>query len=190
MRGGTDGKAGRAAAADRSLVPAFGEDGRLHPMDKMAVHRSGQKHLAVSVFLFCGELMLIQQRAAAKYHCGGLWANTCCTHPLWSETPDACAARRLQEEVGLSHPLVERAVVEYRAAVTGGLIENERVHVFEGELLRPILPQAYDPAEVSALRWISRRDLLREVADEPERFTPWLRIYLERWPELALRSAA
>ena len=167
-----------------SIIPAIADDGRLFPIEKMEAHRTGQKHLAVSVFVFCGDRLLIQQRAAGKYHCGGMWANTCCTHPYWDETPAACAMRRLPEEVGLELPLAERAVVDYRADVTNGLVENERVHVFEGELARPVLPANFDRSEVSALRWISRSELMREVEAKPEAFTPWLRIYIQRWPEL------
>lgn len=172
-----------------TVIPAIDPEGSLFPIGKMAAHRTGQKHLAVSVFVFCGDRLLIQQRAASKYHCGGLWANTCCTHPHWREAPAVTAARRLREEVGLSLSLFERTVVEYHAAVTDGLVENERVHVFEGELAHPVLPTGFNPAEVSALRWVSRAALSAEVAAEPSRFTPWLRIYLERWPELSLRAA-
>jgi isopentenyl-diphosphate delta-isomerase len=181
---------GETAESARIDIPAIGADGNLFPIEKLEAHRIGQKHLAVSVFVFCGDRLLIQQRAEGKYHCGGLWANTCCTHPNWRETPAACAARRLREEVGLELPLVERAVVEYRAGVTNGLVENERVHVFEGTLDRPLIPDGVDPDEVMAVRWVSRAALAAEVARDPSRFTPWLRIYLDRWPELALRGAA
>jgi isopentenyl-diphosphate delta-isomerase len=64
------------------------------------------------------------------------------------------------------------------------------VHVFEGTLDRPLIPDAVDPDEVMAVRWVSREALAAEVARDPSRFTPWLRIYLDRWPELALRGAA
>jgi isopentenyl-diphosphate delta-isomerase len=177
------------AVADRLAIPAIDAHGRLFPMDKMEAHRTGQKHLAVSVFVFDGDRLLIQRRAEGKYHCGGLWANTCCTHPYWGEASAACAVRRLREEVGLCLPLVERAIVEYRAAVTNGLVENERVHVFEGVIEAPVPLDRFDRDEVAALRWISRNDLIAEVARDPGRFTPWLRIYLSRWTELALRAA-
>lgn len=178
------------ARKDRTIIPAIAADGTLFPVDKMQAHRTGQKHLAVSVFVFFGDRLLIQKRAAGKYHCAGQWANTCCTHPLWDETAEACASRRLREEVGLELPIVERAVVEYQADVTDGLVENERVHVFEGHLARPALPAGFDRAEVEALAWMSIADLNARAASDPESLTPWLRIYLQRWPELALRMAA
>lgn len=180
-----------AASRDATLVvPAIGPDGRLFPAGKLDVHRTGQQHLAVSVFVFCGDHLLIQRRAAGKYHCAGMWANTCCTHPHWQETPAACASRRLREEVGMTLPLQARAVVEYCADVTNGLVENERVHVFEGAAKDMTVPTGFDRDEVAALRWVDRPTLRDEVAAAPHAFTPWLRIYLDRWTELGLRTAA
>lgn len=180
-----------AALPDRMTIPAIGPDGALFPIDKMEAHRGGQKHLAVSVFVFSGERLLIQQRAAGKYHCAGQWANTCCTHPHWGETPERCAGRRLREELGVELPLVERAVLEYRAEVTDGLVEHERVHVFEGWLPEAAeLPRDFDRGEVRALRWIAIDALREEARRHPDRFSPWLRIYLARWAELSLRIAA
>lgn len=178
------------AAGDGPVIPAIAEDGSLFPVGKLEAHRRGLKHLAVSVFVFSGESLLIQRRAEGKYHCGGLWANTCCTHPHWGETPRDCAARRLREEVGLTLALTPRAVVEYRAPVGGGLVEHERVHVFQGRLEAPREISGFDPAEVQALRWIGLAELSQEIAADPARFTPWLRIYLARWSELELRPAA
>ncbi|MFM7446567.1 MAG: NUDIX domain-containing protein, partial [Tabrizicola sp.] len=83
-------------------IPAFGPDGVLRPVGKLAVHRQGLRHPAVSVFVLRGAEILIQQRAAGKYHTPGLWANTCCTHPMWGETAADCAVRRLSEELGIS----------------------------------------------------------------------------------------
>jgi isopentenyl-diphosphate delta-isomerase len=179
-----------AISDEHVVVAAIAADGTLYPAGKMAVHRTGQQHLAVSVFVFCGSHLLIQRRAAGKYHCGGMWANTCCTHPNWGESPADCARRRLREEVGIELALEPRAVVDYRAEVTNGLVENERVHVFEGMARDMSLPAGFDPAEVAELRWIDRPALRATITAEPQLHTPWLRIYLDRWSELALSAAA
>ena len=68
--------------------------------EKMDVHRKGLLHRAFSVFLFDGDRLLIQQRAAGKYHSAGLWANTCCSHPRVGETLQEAAAKRLLLECG------------------------------------------------------------------------------------------
>jgi isopentenyl-diphosphate delta-isomerase len=167
------------------VIPAVAEDGSLFPIEKMQAHVEGQLHLAVSVFVFDGDLLLLQRRARGKYHCGGLWANTCCTHPHWRETLEACAERRLGEELGFSLPLDRHETVDYAADVGNGLREHERVSLFSATVDRHALVVAPDPEEVEETRWITHGDLLREAAAAPETFTPWLRIYLDRFPGLS-----
>lgn len=171
-------------------IPGIAVDGTLFAIGKLDAHRRGQKHLAVSVFVFAGDKLLIQQRADGKYHSGGLWANSCCTHPHWNETASDCARRRLFEELGITLPLHGRAVVDYYAEVGNGLVENERVHIFRGDLAEPIEVADFNRAEVQAVAWVGMSELRRKVTGEPGRYSPWLRIYLERWDELALRPAA
>jgi isopentenyl-diphosphate Delta-isomerase len=166
-------------------IPAIGADGVLYPIEKLAAHRQGQLHLAVSVFVFRGADLLIQQRAAGKYHCAGLWANSCCSHPHWGEAVGASAARRLREELGIAVPLTATAQLDYRAGVTDNLIECERVHVFRGEAPAGLAP-APDPSEVAAIRWARPEALRAQARVTPELFAPWFRIYLERWDELGL----
>jgi isopentenyl-diphosphate delta-isomerase len=170
-------------------IPAW-ENGALVPRDKLDVHRRGLRHPAVSVFVVDGARLLIQRRALGKYHTPGLWANTCCTHPAWGEAPEACAARRLGEELGLAGVALEpRGEVEYRAEVGGGLIEHELVRLFAGSW-RPGLEIRPDPAEVMDWRWATLAGLAGEIAATPERFTPWLRIYLSRHSEAIFGAAA
>ena len=164
-------------AATEEMVPAW-VDGRLQPVGKLEVHQRGLRHKAVSVFVIDGSRVLIQQRALSKYHTPGLWANTCCTHPRWDEDPAACAVRRLREELGISGLFPAFADrVEYRAEVGNGLIEHELVDIFVAEAA-PGLPVQPNPDEVAAIRWVDLYDLAAEVARNPEKFTPWLRIYL------------
>lgn len=172
-------------------IPAIAADGALFPVEKMAAHREGLLHLAISAFVFDGDRLLIQRRALGKYHCGGLWANTVCTHPNWGEAPAACAARRLREELGVEGvPLAFTGVSDYRADVGGGLIEHERVHMFRGEADSRTLAVAPDPEEVAETRWVAAPDLRREMAERPDAFTPWFRIYVARWPDFAFGRAA
>ncbi len=174
------------SGSDPIWIPAIADDGSLYPVEKMDAHRRGLQHLAISAFVFSGDALLIQRRASSKYHCGGLWANTVCTHPNWDEPIEACVPRRLREELGISVPMSRTQVVDYRADVGGGLVENERVHVFRGTADRTSLAITPNPAEVEETRWVSLAHLDDEVAAHPERFTPWFRIYLNRWAELAV----
>ena len=173
------------------IIPGIAEDGALYPIEKLEAHRRGALHLAISAFVFDGDRLLIQRRAEGKYHCGGLWANTVCTHPHWGEAPRGCAERRLREELGISGlALAPVGVAEYRADVGGGLIEHERVHMFRAEADAERLAPAPDPEEVAETRWVARDALRAEIAAEPTRFTPWFRIYVERWPDFAFGRAA
>lgn len=159
------------------MIPAW-VDGTLQPVEKLAAHVEGLRHRAVSVFLIHDDEILIQQRAPGKYHTPGLWANTCCTHPHWEEDPETCAIRRLEEELGITGVApVWKDQIEYRADVGNGLIEHEVVDLYLVTTKdRPVLH--LNPEEVDGVRWVSLADLEDEVSRHPERFTPWLRIYL------------
>jgi isopentenyl-diphosphate delta-isomerase len=169
-----------------TIIPVIGEDGTLVPGEKLAVHRLGLRHLAVSVFVFDGARLLVQRRAAGKYHCPGQWANTCCSHPAWGEGVAAAAFRRLHEELGVRLTLEACGRIDYVASVGNGMVENEHVAIFMGQADRARLVLRPDPAEVDAVRWVSLGVLMREARTAPERFAPWFRIYLERWEELDL----
>ena len=184
------GASNEIVCAGDPAIPAIAADGSLFAIGKLEAHRRGQQHLAVSVFVFSGDRLLIQQRADGKYHSGGLWANSCCTHPHWGESPSDCAGRRLFEELGVTLPLKARSIVDYHADVGNGLIENERVHIFRGDAAGPIDVANFNREEVQAVAWVDEQALRSAVAAEPGRYTPWLRIYLDRWSELALRPAA
>ncbi len=161
------------------LIPAW-VDGTLQPTAKQEVHRRGLRHKAVSVFVMDGENVLLQRRAASKYHSGGLWGNTCCTHPHWNESPEDCAVRRLREELGITglYPS-HRDQIEYRAEVGNGMIEHEVVDVFMAMAERKMKVDP-NPAEVSQVEWVGFYDLTAEIKRRPERFTAWLRIYLDQ----------
>ena len=159
------------------MIPAW-VNGTLTQVEKLEVHQRGLRHKAVSVFVMRGREVLLQRRAMGKYHTPGLWANTCCTHPRWGETDLACAARRLNEELGISGLALQRSGgIEYRADVGGGLTEHEVVEVFSAQAPAHLVPQP-DPDEVMQTRWITLEALEDEVQASPEKFTPWLRIYL------------
>lgn len=158
-------------------IPAW-VDGDLRPVDKLAVHRRGLRHPAVSVFVTRGEEILLQQRAAGKYHTPLLWANTVCTHPHWGEDSAATAVRRLEEELGIAGvPLRFAHRAEYRAEVGVGMVEHERVDIFTGRASAGLAIQP-DPAEVADYRWASTGEIRAEIATDPDRFTPWMRIYM------------
>ncbi|MCT4577188.1 isopentenyl-diphosphate Delta-isomerase [Donghicola sp.] len=160
------------------LIPAW-RDGVLTPVEKLEVHRLGLRHPAISVFLRDGDRILIQRRALSKYHTPGYWANTCCTHPHWDEAPEACALRRMEEELGVTGITVHyREEVEYRADVGQDLTEHEVVQIYVSDAPAG-LTVTPNPDEVMAVEWVTLRDLTRRIAKHPDQFTPWLKVYMQ-----------
>ena len=116
-------------------------------MEKMEAHQKGLLHRAFSIFIFDSKgRMLLQQRAAQKYHGAHLWTNACCSHPFPDEELKEAAQRRLQEELGFTTDLHEIFSFIYKARVENNLIEHEFDHVFAGEYDSKIQP---NPTEVS-----------------------------------------
>ncbi len=163
-------------------IPAW-VDGKLTPVGKLETHQRGLKHPAVSVMIMSGDKILIQQRDLGKYHTPGLWANACCTHPFWGEDPHDCAVRRLDEELGITGlELRHRANLEYRANVGNDLIEHEVVDLFVAWTDQS-LSVTPNPEEVMDWRWISLHELMGEIEQTPDTFTPWFKIYLSDYAE-------
>jgi isopentenyl-diphosphate delta-isomerase type 1 len=167
---------------ERERVVLVDEQGReLGAMDKLAAHREGRLHRAISVFVFdLEDRLILQRRAAGKYHSGGQWANTCCSHPRPGEDGLAAAHRRLAEELGFDCPLAHRTDILYQVDVGAGLVEHELVEAYVGRWAGPIHP---DPNEASDWRAIAPDRLAEEIEAEPEAFAPWLRIYVRAHAE-------
>ena len=144
--------------------------------EKLRVHRDGALHRALSVFLVNADgALLLQRRHPAKYHSGGLWSNTCCSHPRPGEPVAEAATRRLREEMGISCPLTPAFSFIYEADL-GELREHEYDHVFVGSWEGSPEP---DPREVSEWRWMGADDVRADVAAHPERYTFWFRHVLD-----------
>lgn len=143
-------------------------------MEKLEAHQKGLLHRAFSVFITNakGELLL-QQRALNKYHSGGLWTNTCCSHPLPDEDVIAASHRRLVEEMGFDCELKEVFSFTYRAEFDNGLTEYEFDHVLIGQYNGEIRP---DSSEVMNYKFASPDEIRFMLLTAPETFTHWFHI--------------
>ena len=154
------------------------EDNEVGVMEKMQVHQLGLLHRAFSIFIFNGYgEMLLQQRADQKYHNGGLWTNTCCSHPFPGETTLVAAQRRLRQEMGFSADLRKLFDFTYKATFENGLTEHEFDHVFIGKYDGVINP---DPLEVKSFSYRNINLITSQVESSPNEFTPWFRIAFPR----------
>lgn len=160
-----------------NLVDSEGK--RIGSVDKLEAHTKGELHEAFSIFVFNKNRdLLLQKRALNKYHSGGLWTNTCCSHPRVNENLELAVHRRLQEEMGFDCDLKEIFSFVYRTEkLTNGLIENEFDHVFVG-FVDSITVKPNDE-EVSDYKWTKMEDLKNDVKSSPENYTEWLKIILD-----------
>tara|TARA_Y100001954_G_scaffold222929_1_gene260703 strand:+ start:422 stop:955 length:534 start_codon:yes stop_codon:yes gene_type:complete len=141
--------------------------------DKLEAHKKGLLHRAFSIFIFNDKNeILLQKRAESKYHSAGLWSNTCCSHPYNDKSINDYANLRLVQEMGIATNLKEVFSFIYKTNFENGLVEYEYDHVFFGKCNS-------DPTlnidEASDFRWINFKQLLLEIAENPTKFTFWLK---------------
>ena len=157
------------------LVDALDRD--LGDAGKLEAHERGALHRAVSVFAFdrSGRL-LVQRRARGKYHSGGLWSNSACTHPRRGESLEEAARRCMREELGVGCAELTRAFsFIYRAQVSPALVEHELDHVFVATVDDVPAP---DEREVEAWRLVALQEVADEVAESPSNFSAWFPLAL------------
>lgn len=154
-------------------------DREIGAMEKMEAHEKKRLHRAFSVFLVQDGKMLLQKRASDKYHCGGLWTNTCCSHPRPGEETKSAAVRRLKEELEITvepEELEEVHSILYRYPFDNGLTEFEYDHLFVGEYHGTWVE---NPEEVDAVKWVEIEWLKKDIVEHAEKYTPWFIIALK-----------
>lgn len=152
-------------------------DKEIGTCEKLKAHKEGKLHRAFSIFIFNskGELLL-QRRAKTKYHSGGLWSNTCCSHPRPGETLENAAHRRLKEEMGFDCELKEVFSFIYKVKLDN-LFEHEYDHVFTGKFDgEPTL----NPEEADDWKWINMGELKEDMQKNPNNYTFWFKICIKR----------
>jgi len=143
-------------------------------MDKLEAHEKGLLHRAFSVFVFnLKRELLLQQRNKEKYHSGGLWTNTVCSHPKPGEKYEEAIHRRLKEEMGFDCDLEAVDCFIYKSEFKNGLTEHEYDCTFVGVSDSPIIKP--DLEEVEGYKWINKDELLKDAKENPDRYTFWFK---------------
>ena len=143
-------------------------------MEKQEAHVKGFLHRAFSIFIFNDkDEILLHQRAHHKYHSGGLWTNTCCSHPRPGENTLDAANRRLMEEMGMACALTKQFSFIYKAKLDNDLFEHELDHVFFGKSSKkPVL----NKKEVADYKYLSIKAIQQDLIYNPQRYTAWFKI--------------
>jgi len=163
---------------EEKIILVDEKDNEIGAEEKIKTHQEGKLHRAFSIFVFNSQSeLLLQRRAEDKYHSGGLWTNTCCSHPREGEELEDAVHRRLQEELGFDCELKEAFSFIYRKEFDNGLTEHELDHVFVGECEAEPNP---DPAEVSEWKWITLDGLNKDIKENPDNYTYWLKVALDK----------
>ncbi|MEM1545600.1 MAG: isopentenyl-diphosphate Delta-isomerase [Candidatus Methanomethylicia archaeon] len=154
------------------------DDNEIGVEEKIKAHKEGKLHRAFSIFIFNsrGE-MLLQKRARNKYHSGGLWSNACCSHPKPGESLEQAVHRRLKEEMGFDCDLKRVFYFIYKADLNNEFTEYELDHVFIGKYDGEINPNRN---EVEDWKWISINDLKEDIKQNPNKYTVWFKIVLDK----------
>lgn len=161
------------------------QDREIGTMEKLAAHQQGKLHRAFSILIFNskGELML-QQRALDKYHSGGLWTNTCCSHPRPGESAIEAGKRKLLQEMGFECSLTYSHKFLYKVELDNNLIEHEWDHVLIGYYDKePIL----NKEEAINWKFLGMETIRHDAMQNPNLYTRWFKIMLNQ-PELQLKA--
>ena len=152
-------------------------DNQVGLMPKLEAHEKGVLHRAFSIFIFNSKYeLLLQKRASSKYHSGGLWTNTCCSHPREGEDTLDAANRRLDEEMGIKTSLRKVYDFIYKAELDNQLTEHEFDHVFYGVCDNdPIL----NKDEAEDFKWVDMETLNNDIMKNEDNYTVWFKIAFE-----------
>ena len=152
-------------------------DNQVGLMPKLEAHQKGVLHRAFSIFIFNNKYeLLLQKRASSKYHSGGLWTNTCCSHPRENEDILDAANRRLIEEMGIETSLRKVYEFTYKAELDNDLIEHEFDHVFYGVYNED---PSINKDEAEGFKWIDMDSLNEDIKTNGDIYTVWFKIAFE-----------
>ena len=139
--------------------------------EKIKTHNLGLLHRAFSIFVFDGISLLLQQRNKSLYHSGGLWSNTCCSHPLPNEKTIDAGVRRLREEMGFVTELQDVGQITYKHYCSDNMIEHELSHILIGYYNNQQI--IVNELEVEDYKWMPIDLIKQDIDKHPQQYTRW-----------------
>ena len=152
-------------------------DNEIGTIEKLTAHKTPVLHRAFSIFLVDGNKMLIQKRALNKYHSGGLWANSCCSHPRPNKTILQSCKDRLDVELGIKEDIELKEIFcfTYLSKYAEDLYEYEFDHVFVGKYSQKNKIN-FNKEEICELKWVKIDDLKKDLVKNPQKYSKWFLI--------------
>ena len=150
----------------------------------------GKLHRAFSVLLFdSNNKLLIQQRADEKITFPSIWANSCCSHPLYQngeqngiEGAKSAAIRKLTQELGIKMGKIRLGdlnfitKMHYKSRADKKWIEHEIDYIFVVKMDVQIDPNSN---EIQRIKYVDKKELdnLFEMSNNDDvKIGPWFRL--------------
>ena len=151
----------------------------------------GKLHRAFSVLLFNSKgRLLIQKRASDKITFPAIWANSCCSHPLYDDSEidgvngaRKAAKRKMVQELGVSESEINEdelhfiTKMHYKARADEKWIEHEIDYIFVITCDVNIDP---NPNEIEETRYVTPEEFER-LFNSNEKIGPWFRLIKENF---------
>lgn len=161
--------------------------------EKLPTHKVGLLHRAFSLFIYSqeDEKFLLQRRSNGKYHSGGKWSNSCCSHPYknetWYESLQRCVSDELNTELVLSKKIncqsnMSPQFIDERLFFAGSFLyfskyaelsEHEFDYVFIYTVDSNIPDVNFNSSEISEIKWLTLKEIDELLLKHKEEFTSW-----------------
>ncbi|MDC3281938.1 isopentenyl-diphosphate delta-isomerase [Euryarchaeota archaeon] len=168
-------------------------DNAISSASKIDCHRGGGiRHRAFSVLIFDSEnRLLMQQRAEEKITFPGIWANSCCSHPLDIEFENGdpkegvihASKRKMFQELGIPMEVSESwdyhhiGRFEYSCRWDDEWIEHEIDHVL---IVRANVELSINKNEIKETKWLNHKQIIEMLGGKNEWsnmiIAPWFRM--------------
>lgn len=161
--------------------------------EKMNVHRLRKLHRAFSLFIYSqnDKKFLLQKRSENKYHSGGKWSNSFCSHPYKNESWYSSLQRAAKDELNLSLKIskniqctgkMQPQFIDEKLFFAGSFIyhsdyfdlsEHEFDYVFIYTVDSNIPDVNFNSSEISEIKWLTLKEIDELLLKHKEEFTSW-----------------